>query len=347
MTKIKEIMTSRKTEIVLLASLITVMILPFSKVDFADAKQVTDMPSLKEALKERLIILAEKDRVEQNTGIKYPEKEYGIPYNLVFENNGKTVVGIDANKAQEFGKTYSKDQVKADLGTNEDINVGYFVFERESDVRGGDVLAETDIGKKVATITVVKNNKIITTGHSYSLNQVVYAGLADGISCKEVKITKDHNYSGAYADAAYGVDTNVDGCDNSYLNDSIHHNGKKYSVTYGVANDITHNQFVRIGGALTESSGHILDTDVTIKDSHGVLNDQVVANYPSTAGDSGAPIFFITGSSSAKLLGQHVGKACSVDLHSGTNYGSWCDSNGGQGLTIFSPWDQVASHLGM
>ena len=323
------------------------MILPFSTVDFADAKQVTDMPSLKETLKERLATLAEKDRAERNTGIKYTEKEYGIPYNMVFENNGKTVVGIDANKSQEFGKTYSKDQVKADLGTNEDIDVGYFVFERESNVRGGDVLAKTETGKDVATITVVKNNKIITTGHAYSLDQVVYAGLAGGFSCQEVKITKDDNYSGAYADAAYGVDTSVSGCDNNYLNDSIHYKGKKYSVTYGTASDITHNKFVRIGGALTESSGHILNTDVTIKDVHGVLNDQVVANYPSIEGDSGAPIFSITGSSSAKLLGQHVGKACSVDLHSGTNYGYWCNSNNEQGLTIFSPWDQVASHLGI
>ena len=78
----------------------------------------------------------------------------------------------------------------------------------------------------------------------------------------------------------------------------------------------------------------------------GVLNDQVVANYHSDMGDSGAPIFSLTGSNTVNLLGQHVGKFCEVDLNSGTNYGYWCSGNT-QGLTVFSPWDQVASNLGI
>ena len=320
------------------------MILPFSTVDFADAKQVTDMPSLKETLKERLATLAEKDRAERNTGIKYTEKEYGIPYNMVFENNGKTVVGIDANKSQEFGKTYSKDQVKADLGTNEDIDVGYFVFERESNVRGGDAIT---LGKESATITVVKDDKIITTGHAFKLDNIVNAGLVGGIACQEVKITKNANYDGAHADASYGIDTHNPDCDNNYVNDSIHYNGKNYSVTYGTSSDIKLHKFIRIAGIMTTSSGYILDTDATTRTPDGVLNDQAIGSYSSTRGDSGAPIFSVTGSSTVKLLGQHVGRACEVDLHSGTNYGYWCDENRDGGLKFFTPWDQVEAHLGI
>lgn len=202
-------------------------------------------------------------------------------------------------------------------------------------------------GQSSATITVVKNNKIVTTGHAFGLNDIVNAGLVGGTACQEVKITKDNNYSGAYADASYGVDTYNPNCDNNYVNNSIHYNGNNYSVTYGTASDITPNKFIRIAGIMTTSSGYILDTDVTTRTPEGVLNDQVIGSYSSVKGDSGAPIFSLTGLSSAKLLGQHVGRACEVDLYSGTNYGRWCDANGNGGLKFFSPWDQVASHLGI
>jgi hypothetical protein len=339
-------MNNKKTiKTILFASLIAAMILPFSGMDFAEAKQVDDKSLVKEKIKDKMNQQADKDNIEKNTNTKFTSEEYGIPYNLIFEDNGKLVVGIDADKAKEFNKKYSKENVKADLNTNVDLDVRYFEFERESSVRAGDALT---YGSNAATITVVKNNKIVTTGHAFSLNNVVNAGLVGGTPCQEVKITEDNNYSGAYADAAYGIDTVVSGCDNDYVNDSLRFNGNTYSVTYGVASDITLNKFIRIAGIQTTSSGYILDTDVTTRDpDYGVLNDQVVGSYSSTGGDSGAPIFSLTSGTTVKLLGQHVGRACEVDLNSGTNFGYWCDANGEGGLKYFSPWDQVASHLGI
>jgi len=328
---------------ILFVGLIAAMILPFSGMDFAEAKKVDDKSLVKEKIKDKMNKQLLKDKAEKQDKKKFTSDEYGIPYNIIFEDNGKLVVGIDIAKAQEFKKAYSKADVKDDLDTNQDVEVKYFGFDRESAVRGGDALTK---GANAATITVVKNNKIVTTGHTFTLNDVVNAGLVGGTACEEVKITKDNNYSGAYADASYGIDTYNSQCDNSYPNDSIYWNGNNYSVTYGTASDITLYKFIRIAGIQTTSSGYILDTDVTAKDSTGVLNDQVVGSYSSTGGDSGAPIFSVTGSSSVKLLGQHVGKFCEVDLNSGTTYGYWC-SGSSQDLTIFSPWDQVASHLGI
>ncbi len=337
-------MIIKNAKTILFASLIAAMILPFSGMDFAEAKQVDEKSLVKEKIKDKMREQTNKDQKAKNTDKRYTTSdEYGIPYKLIFEDNGKLVVGIDAVKATEFNEKYSNDNVRSDLNTDVDLEVRYFEFEREANIRGGDSL----VANKEATVTIVKNNKIITTGHAYALNDIVAAGVTGTtIACNEVKITKDNNYNGAYADAAYGVDTYNSQCDNAYINDSIHFNGRNYAVTYGTSSDITLNKFIRIAGFHTTSSGYILDTDVTIKDPDGILNDQAIGSYSSTSGDSGAPIFTLTGTSSAKLLGQHVGRACEVDLNSGTNYAYWCNGNAG-GLKYFSPWDQVATHLGI
>ncbi len=154
------------------------------------------------------------------------------------------------------------------------------------------------------------------------------------------------------ADAAYGIDTVVAGCDHNYVNNSLRFNGNTYSVTDGTSSDITLNKFIRMAGITNpNSSGYILDTDVTAKDSRGVLDDQVVANYASGSGDSGAPVFTVTSGTSVKILGQHVGKFCEVDLNSGhpNPYPQWCTNpqTGEGALTVFSPWPAVKSTLGI
>ena len=241
---------------------------------------------------------------------------------LIFEKNGKLVVGLDVKKALEFNEEYSKNDVKSDLDTSLDIDVKYYIFEREANVRGGDVIAEgITSNDDAATITLVRNNKIITTGNGFDKNQILIAGISGEVGCREIRITYNPHSNPQGADASYGIDTSNSACDHNYINNPIHHNGRHYSVIDGTARDIGLNDFIRMVGKTTPtSSGYILDTDVTVKDSRGVLDNQVVANYPSDKGDSGAPIFKRTGPSTAKIIGQHVGKFCEVDLHSGTNY---------------------------
>ena len=309
-----------------------------------NATKSNEKQIVKDKIKEKMEELYNKDYAQRNLGINHTAESYGIPYNMVFEDNGKLVVGIDAKKAIEFQRQYFKEDVRADLDTEMSLEVKYYILEKQSNIRGGDGMVNAD---NISTITVVKDNKIITTGHAFEENEIVSAGLVGGIACQEVQIIKDDNDSGDYADASYGIDTDQLLCDNDYVNDSIHYNGKHYAVTYGTASDITKYKPITIAGIKTTSSGHILDTDATIRIGVNVLHDQVIGNYASMEGDSGAPIFSIIDTSSVKLLGQHVGRACEVDLHSGELYGQWCDSDGQGGLKFFSPWDQVATHLGI
>ena len=300
---------------------------------------------IKTKLKEKMTELSKKDHAQKTLGTVYSAGEYGIPYNMIFEDNGMLVVGIDAKKAMEFQRQYSEKDVKTDLGTSAELDVRYYVFEMQADIGGGDPMVH---GKNSATVTIVKSNKIVTTGHAFNKGDIVSVGLAGGVGCQEVRIVKDDNDSNDYADASYGVDTDVNSdCGNKYLNDTIHYNGRHYDVVYGTAGDITKNKDIKIAGARTTSSGYILDSDSTVRVDGTVLNDQAIGNYASINGDSGAPIFSIISSSSVKLLGQHVGRACEVDLYSGTRYAYWCDADENGGLKFFSPWDQVATHLGI
>ena len=107
-----------------------------------------------EKVGEKMRGLAQKDRDGVERGIEHTAEEYGIPYNMVFEDGGRLVVGIDARKAIEFGKRYTADEVKEDLGTTADIEVRYYVFEREAAARSGEAAggaASTATGRGVAS----------------------------------------------------------------------------------------------------------------------------------------------------------------------------------------------------
>lgn len=321
--------------------------LPGEKIPDDNVTKSDEKKLIKAKLKEKITELSKKDHAQKSSGMNYTADEYGIPYNMAYEDgDGRLVVGIDAKKAIEFQRQYSEKDVKADLNTDVELDVRYYIFQRQADIRGGDAMAHNG---NLSTITVIKNGKIVTTGHAFEKGDIVIVGLAGGVGCQEVKIVKDDNKNNDYADASYGTDTNANpGCNNNYLNDTIHYNGRYYDVVYGTAGDIVKNKAIKIAGAKTTSSGHILDTDSTVKFDGGlVLNDQAIGNYASTQGDSGAPIFSINSQSSVTLLGQHVGWACEIDLHSGTQYGYWCNANQSSKLKIFSPWDQVATHLGI
>ena len=337
---------------ILFASLIAAMILPFSGMNFADAKQADDKSLVKEKIKDKMNKQADKDKNEKYSNTKYTSDEYGIPYNLIFEENGKLVVGIDAEKTKEFGKQYSKEQIQQDLQTDMDMDVKYYVITRDADptltnVYGGSIIKKSlgGINYEDGTISLVRNGKIITTGHLQSQGGQVLMPCGGTNLCSGT-VSLNPALDGAYADAALVTTTS------SYLNlvqNTIKYGSTLYSVTAdGTASDLGVNSLVRMAGINTSgSSGNILDNNVTIRDSNGVLNDQVVANYPSIKGDSGAPVFKLTSTTTAKIVGVHVGKACEVDLNSGTTFGWWCGGSTPEGLTFFSPWSAVKSRLGI
>ena len=110
--------------------------------------------------------------------------------------------------------------------------------------------------------------------------------------------------------------------------------------------DIRRHLRVYASGAVTGgSTGHITFLDASIR-AHGVImSNQVLANYASTDGDSGAPIFVKTGRDSAKIIGQHVGKICEVILD-GRDI-TFCHHERHRAVTVFSPWPEVKNALGI
>lgn len=182
-------MNTRQTTTAMLAGLLTVAALALSLTGYGYADLATEKPQIMEKASEKMQVLAQKDKDEKDRGIKYSPEEYGIPYNMVFEDDGKTVVGIDARKAIEFEKRYTADDVKNDLDTKADVEIRYYVFEPEADVRGGDAQGTPTSTTSIQTITLVKDGKIITTDHvDGEEGDVVYAGPRGSVNCREVRL---------------------------------------------------------------------------------------------------------------------------------------------------------------
>jgi len=112
-----------------------------------------------------------------------------------------------------------------------------------------------------------------------------------------------------------------------------------------------------ITGAFTQSAGNILYADVTIK--HAPQGDsiiktgQVIAEYWSQYGDSGAPITHTDTSGNTKLLGIHVGRAYQLFLEpSGRavyegNVAAANPAAGSASFAVFSPWENISRDLGV
>ncbi len=349
------------TLIFLFAGIIGMMIMSCSMMDFVEAKQIDEKSLVKEKIKDKMVEQTDKDQKMENTSKKYTSDEYGIPYNLFYEDNdGNFIVGIDIEKALGFEKEYSIDEIKSDLGTESDsIKIQYYGFDRETalntNVYGGNLIKKSLGGNNYedSTITLVRDGKIILTGHIEDVivgsTLYIVCGTANEICNTTVK--KNPSSSRQIADSAYATTTH------QLLNlqeNKIKYGSHTYSVIDGTISDITKYGAVKMSGITTRSSGYILDTSATVKDVGGVLDDQVIASYRSGDGDSGAPVFKMVGGD-AKILGQHVGKFCKVDLNSNYRYGQWCtnlDSRGNPidntgALTVFTPWHAVKSNLGI
>jgi len=119
------------------------------------------------------------------------------------------------------------------------------------------------------------------------------------------------------ADSAYALNTYAKK-QLPLLENKITYNDRTYSVIDGGSRDIQPRMLVKMAGQMTNSQGFVIDNDVTVGDGIGVLNDQVLVGYRSVSGDSGAPVFIDHGRNTVKIVGQHVGKFCFIDLNSGS-----------------------------
>jgi hypothetical protein len=103
---------------------------------------------------------------------------------------------------------------------------------------------------------------------------------------------------------------------------------------------------VSMQGASTQTTlrtGDICAKNVTVTFSDGgVLSDQLLANYVSVTGDSGAPVFYPLDGTSVLLVGLNVGAALPADTHP-QPVGRPTAPNGT--YAVISPWRNVESDL--
>lgn len=340
-----------RTTAVTLVGLLMAAALVISSAEIGNADLATEKPRIVGKIEEKMQGLIQKNIDEKETGVKYTPEKYGMPYNLVFEDDGKVVVGIDANKAIEFEKRYGEDEIKMDLETKADLEVRYYVVMREANVRGGDALGTPTAARVDQTITLVRNGKIIATDHNErGVGDIVYAGIPGNVNCKEVRIDIAQPQTGnRTSDAVYGTDRVNRFCDHNYVENSIKYNGNIYSVSDGTAGDIRWLARIYAAGAITGgSTGYIVGTGAVVSDGTTKLINQALGTYRSQDGDSGAPVFVITGPGSAKIIGQHAGTLCYVEeLDGRTEPVRFCDYERDSTVKFFSTWPDVKSTLGL
>lgn len=116
-------MHMNKGNAALIMSLVCVSIASTATVGFSEAamQEEQEKAELKALIEDKMGDLYDKDLDEKGGRAAYGAEEYGIPYNMVFEKDGTLVVGIDPDKALEFRKAYTEEDIKKDLGTDKDI----------------------------------------------------------------------------------------------------------------------------------------------------------------------------------------------------------------------------------
>lgn len=94
-------------------------------------------------------------------------------------------------------------------------------------------------------------------------------------------------------------------------------------------------------------SGVICAKNVTVTfDDQGVLTDQLLANYVSSGGDSGAPVFYVAGGASVYMVGLNVGATLPADVQPAPDEHQWPPSTNGT-YAVISPWMSVERDLNL
>jgi hypothetical protein len=94
-------------------------------------------------------------------------------------------------------------------------------------------------------------------------------------------------------------------------------------------------------------SGVICAKNVTVTfDDQGVLTDQLLANYVSSGGDSGAPVFYVAGDASVYMVGLNVGATLPVYVQPAPDEHLWPPAGNGT-YAVISPWMSVERDLNL
>ncbi|WP_233838083.1 S1 family peptidase [Paraburkholderia sp. ZP32-5] len=124
-------------------------------------------------------------------------------------------------------------------------------------------------------------------------------------------------------------------------------NGTEYTVD-GIYDAPARGVAVAMQGASTQTTlrtGVICAKNVTVTfDDQGVLTDQLLANYRSSGGDSGAPVFYVADGASVYMVGLNVGATLADHADPQPDQGEWPPADNGT-YAVISPWMNVERDL--
>ena len=215
---------------------------------------------------------------------------------------------------------------------------------------------EIDVNPGSITIGATKTNGqvgLVTSGHVAYIhpNHMLKGYYLDDHKIKLEAATADISVKGI-VDAAFIpiTETNISVPQNQIM--AL--DGTLIDVVHGTTENLGKVP-VHIYGKFTNDGGSIVYTNATINsDNARPLTDQVIANYDSVPGDSGAPIITVDNGIN-KLVGIHKGGGCMFTAHLDThdvihNYAaasSLCGNNlsNSEYFKVFSPWQNVKNVL--
>ena len=270
--------------------------------------------------------------------------------------------------------------------TNQTINIGCpqgawefacvvppSVYPGNSTLQGGATLISvgtpdpTDDDDGTGTALLVMRNStnhvgVITAAHV--VNQVVNSGVyLLTVDSTRSQITQNWSLIGnsiqfantnnpdsdSFIDAAF---IHIENPDLPYLTNVIlGKNNQTLTVVEKGGVDAQKNKPIEIAGVFNDSTGFVKYTNVTAIIDGYVLKEQVMGDYGSRTGDSGAPVFQRIGDDTVRLLGLHNGKACNAGIHDPdgqyTYHYSPCGGNHLAPYKIFTKWEDIASSLNL
>ena len=182
-------------------------------------------------------------------------------------------------------------------------------------LRGGLKISVPDVNGDGTLGLVVDNGGkrgFITAGHVVDDvgNDVFQPRKSDINDWKVGASTKVSNYKGtAKSDSAF-VEL-VQALNNTPKGKIWKSSAEQYDVT-GVAAAALNDAIFMQGAVLktAESPGKVVSTSATVDfDDGGTLEEQVIADYKTVTGDSGAPVYKKTGGNNVEIIGLNVGGA--------------------------------------
>lgn len=260
------------------------------------------------------------------------------------DGNGKVVVVVDKD-GKETKAEYTK-RIHDIVGNDADVSVNMGYFKREA---CSSLTADCDplyggikvLGSQYGSLTIgatdtAGTHGFVTSGHIAGTvgTNIFQGGTTQSFKVGAVKTNPSLN--NRYSDAAF-VDHNTG---NEALTNKIFKTSSTFYTVTATGTPVYQTHVQKTGYFSGETDGYVIGTNLTLYDpQYGVLRDQIAANYASSNGDSGAPVYSYSPSAgSVTLYGIHIGKGCLINQNP-------CPDQ--QVVTAFSKWSNVQSELSL